>query len=122
MAIRELEFEDRTDEYLKELGARLHMLRYRKRMTLEAVEAATGISAGSQSKWERGLVEPGVLSVLKLCSFYEVLPNVVLADLGGTRVNHHGQSPILKLLNGIGRGQKPIQHPILDVVSSANRM
>lgn len=55
---------------LKELGQRLRNAREGANLTMDAVAAATGISARTLSRWETGRTEPGALKLAALAKLY----------------------------------------------------
>lgn len=57
---------------LKEIGERLKILRSEKDVSLEDVAKITGVSKSLLSKYERGLVDPGLRALSKLVRYYNV--------------------------------------------------
>lgn len=54
------------------LRERLRQLRIEKDVSLEEVAKTTGISKSLMSRYERGLVEPGLKALSKLVRYYNV--------------------------------------------------
>lgn len=59
-------------EELEILFQRLRQLRNEKDVSLEEVATATGISKSLMSRYERGLVDPGLKPLTKLARYYNV--------------------------------------------------
>jgi transcriptional regulator with XRE-family HTH domain len=59
-------------EDLEILCERLKQLREEKDVSLEEVARVTGISKSLMSRYERGLVEPGLKALSKLVKYYNV--------------------------------------------------
>lgn len=57
---------------LKELGERLKLLRTERTESLEDVAKITSVSKSLLSKYERGLVDPGLRTLKKLVKYYNV--------------------------------------------------
>lgn len=84
------------------IGARLRAARQSRGMTLDAVAAAAGISAGFVSKLERDQVSPSVASLVAICrtvglrmgDLFEPPPSHVVRAGEGARINFGGQGAI----------------------------
>lgn len=57
---------------LKQIGERLRELRLEKDVSLEDVARVTGVSKSLLSKYERGIVDPGLRQLRKLITYYSV--------------------------------------------------
>lgn len=57
---------------LKEIGEKLKLLRFEKDDSLEDVAKITGISKSLLSKYERGMVDPGLKALSKLVKYYNI--------------------------------------------------
>ena len=57
---------------LKQIGERLKELRIEKDVSLEDVAKVTGVSKSLLSKYERGIVDPGLRQLRKLITYYNV--------------------------------------------------
>ncbi len=65
----------------RELGSRLHTLRFEAGWNLEGLAERSGISASSLSRYERGARWPQVDDLLALCGVYGLAPNDLLGYL-----------------------------------------
>jgi len=57
---------------IEEIGRKLHELRIEKDVSLEDVARETGVSKSLLSRYERGLVDPGLRALSKLTKYYGV--------------------------------------------------
>lgn len=57
---------------MKILGTRLKELRIKKGMSLEDVQKETGITKSLLSRYERGVVIPGLVALITLSRYYGV--------------------------------------------------
>ena len=64
-----------------QLGARLRMLRKRRRYTLVDVSDETGLSVSFLSDIERGRTRPSLDTLEKLASFYQMTINELLGEV-----------------------------------------
>lgn len=62
---------------LKEMGRRIHMLRWR-RWSLQQLEEATGISQSNLSRYERGVVRPTIDRLVVLANVLGTTPDYLL--------------------------------------------
>ena len=79
------------------VGDKIKKLRKEKKLTLKDVAEATGLSIGYISQLERGVVEPSLASLRKVCEFFGVSPYLLAEQLehypGMVR---NDQRPIIK--------------------------
>jgi len=59
-------------EEIKEIGERLRELRVERNESLEDVAKITGVSKSLLSRYERGLIDPGLKALSKLSKYYSV--------------------------------------------------
>lgn len=59
-------------EEIKEIGERLKTLRVERNESLEDVARITGVSKSLLSRYERGLIDPGLKALSKLSKYYSV--------------------------------------------------
>lgn len=59
-------------EEIKAIGERLRMLRLERSESLEDVAKLTGVSKSLLSRYERGLIDPGLRALAKLTKYYKV--------------------------------------------------
>lgn len=64
------------------IGERITQLRVQRHETQQELAAALGVSAGTPSRWERGIVLPNTLQVLALAQRYNISVEYLL--LGGS--------------------------------------
>jgi len=57
---------------IQEIGERLRMLRIERNESLEDVAKITSISKSLLSRYERGLIDPGLKALSKLSKYYSV--------------------------------------------------
>jgi transcriptional regulator with XRE-family HTH domain len=55
-------------------GQRLRMMRVQKGLTPSRFEAVSGIDAGNLAKYEEGLREPGLVTIVMIAKVLEVRP------------------------------------------------
>lgn len=98
------------DDILKGIGMRLGNLRKRRDLGQDEVAAATGIGVSTLSRYERGRAKyPELAKLYRLCDFYGVEPEWLFGELWRTRVLSNGELQPLRLIEGKGAGQGPIQ-------------
>lgn len=57
---------------IQEIGERLRMLRIERNESLEDVAKITNVSKSLLSRYERGLIDPGLKALSKLSKYYSV--------------------------------------------------
>lgn len=70
-------------EVLKRIGARLRAARVERKLTLEQVASAAGLTKGFLSQLERGESSASIASLLALCSVLDVSIAALLDDAAG---------------------------------------
>lgn len=68
-----------ADDYLRDLGERVHVVRRARRFTLTGVHRRTGISVPALRDLEAGAASPTVLMLLRLADVFQV-PVAMLVD------------------------------------------
>lgn len=101
------------------IGARLRAARLARRMTLEAVGTAAGISTGFVSKLERDQVSPSVASLVTICSvlglrmgdLFEPPRSHIVRSGAGAPINFGGKGAIEQVVT-------PGDQPLIEVIRS----
>lgn len=78
------------------IGLRLRALREQRRLTLDQVSQATGLSKGFVSRVERDLTSPSVSSLVKMCQVLGISPGEVL-DAPATHQVRFADAPVVDL-------------------------
>lgn len=84
---------------LKEMGRRIHMLRWR-RWSLQELEKATGISQSNLSRYERGVVRPTIDRLVILAAVLGTTPDYLLGfEASAAPVGDSSDRPTLDQLS-----------------------
>lgn len=86
----------KAGRYTTQPGRRLRTLREERRMTLDQLAEATGLSKGFLSRMERDVTSPSVASLVTVCEVLGVSPGTVL-ESPDTILTHLDTAPTVDL-------------------------
>lgn len=77
---------DLTTEHKRQVGERIAALRLARRETQEDLAQAVGVSPGTPSRWERGVVLPSAADMLAIAQHYSVSVDHLFLGGGGDQL------------------------------------